>query len=251
MTADIVEMFDCRVINLARRADRRKWFRKQNLSAGIRIEVFDAIDGAGVDMRTAVADGVIAPETKYTPGAVGVGMSHRHLWRECLAQKKPALVFEDDAALRSDVGAVLPRLVSQLGENWDIILLGYNTDSVLDLNLWKGGIDLRAVFSVAVPTPAQLTAFSASREAVALYRLNSAFGLCGYVISPRGAASLLPKCFPMDNRVIRIPALGRSIISTGLDCMLNAAYASVAAYACFTPLVVPVNDRKRSSVQEL
>jgi glycosyl transferase, family 25 len=246
----IEDMFDCRVINLTRHPQRFKRFCEQNEAAGLRIERFEAIDGSRVDHARAVADGVITSGAKYTPGAVGVAMSHRAIWREAIARKRYAIVFEDDAMLRRDLRYVLPPLVSQLPDNWDIMLLGYNTDSILDLKLWDGGIDLRGHFSVEYPTAVQLSAFAASKEPVGMYKLNGAFGLCAYAISPRGAERLISACFPMDKRLIPIPALGRSIFPSGLDTMLNAFFRDVAAYACFTPLVVPFNDPLISSVQQ-
>jgi glycosyl transferase family 25 len=249
MTTDIQAIFDCRVINLARHPERLERFREQNAGAELSVERFDAIDGSSLDPRTVVADGIIAPGTRFTPGAVGVAMSHRAIWREGLARQRPALIFEDDAVLRHDICAVLPRLLSRVADDWDIVLLGYNTDSVIEFKLWEGGINLHAAFSVAAPTTAQLTAFAASREPVELFKLHRAFGICGYAISLRGAEKLLSKCFPMDNRALRIPALGRSITLSGLDGTLNAFFESISAYACFTPLVMPINDRASSSVQ--
>jgi GR25 family glycosyltransferase involved in LPS biosynthesis len=249
MAADINAIFDCWVLNLARTPERLKWFREQNAGVEVSIERFDAIDGSTLDPRAVVANGIVAAGSRFTPGAVGNAMSHRAIWSESLARQRPALVFEDDAVLRHDIGAVLPRLVSQVQDNWDIVLLGYNTDSVIELKLWEGGIHLRAAFSVAAPTAAHLTAFAASREPVELFKLSRAFGCCGYAISPRGAEKLLSKCFPMDNRVLPIPALGRSITLSAIDGMLNAFFDSISAYACFTPLVMPINDRASSSVQ--
>jgi len=251
MRADmhIENMFDCRVINLARSPRRLKRFLAQNTTAGFRIERFEAVDGATIDIASAVANGVIANGAKYAPGAIGVAMSHRAIWRESIARKKSALVFEDDVILRHDVRDVLPQLVSRLPENWDIMLLGYNTDSILDLNLGCGGINLYGSFSAQYPTPAQLSAFAVSHEPVGAYKLHAAFGICGYAISPGGAERLISKCFPMDNRLIQLPALGRGIVLTGLDGMLNAFFRRISAFACFAPLVLPINDRSSSSVQ--
>ena len=243
-------MFDCRVINLARNPQRLKRFLEQNATARLHIERFEAVDGSKIDLVDAVANGTIVRGAKYTPGAIGVAMSHRAIWRDSIARKKCALVFEDDVILRRDLGDLLPKLVSQLPESWDIMLLGYNTDSILDLGLGCGKISLYGSFSVAYPTSSELSAFADSNEPVGTYKLNGAFGISGYAISPRGAERLLSKCFPMDNRVIPIPALGRGIVLTGLDGMLNAFFRRISAFACFAPLVLPINDRSSSSVQQ-
>jgi GR25 family glycosyltransferase involved in LPS biosynthesis len=242
--------FDCRVINLARHGQRLKRFFEQNEAVGLHIERFEAIEGSTVDIAKAIAGGVVTSRANFSQGAIGVAMSHRAIWHETIERRKHAIVFEDDTVLRSDIGDVLPPLVSQLGNDWDIVLLGYNTDSILDLELWAGGIDLRGHFSIPYPTSVQLTAFIASKEPVGIYKLNAAFGLCGYAISPRGAKRLISACFPMDKLVIPIPALGRNITSSGLDSVLNAFFKQISAYACFTPLVVPINDPSSSSTRQ-
>ncbi len=247
----ITDLFDCRVINLARHPHRLEQFLGQNATAGFDIERFDAIDGSSIEIGTAIANGIIANGAKFTTGAVGVAMSHREIWHESIARAKCVLVFEDDAVLRHDFRDVLPPLVAQLPDDWEIVLLGYNTDSVLDLKLWGGGISLHGFFSVQYPTPAQLSDFAASKAPVGVHRLNNAFGICAYAISPSGAKRLISACFPMDNRLISIPAVGQSIRSFGLDCMMNAYYGRLSAYACFTPLVMPINDRSSSSVQRI
>ena len=246
----VEDMFDCRVINLARSSRRLEQFAVQNKAAGLVIDRFEAIDGSTVTATTVLSEGVVASGARYTPGAIGLAMSHRAIWRESIARKKCALVFEDDAILRRDIRAVLGQLFSRPPADWDIVLLGYNTDSVLDLNLWAGGPDLRSIFSVHKPTTEQLSAFAVSSAPVEFYKLNNAFGTCGYAISPGGAWKLLSKCFPMDNRLIPVPALGRSIASFGIDCMLNGCYSQVSAHACFTPLALSANDQTSSLVQQ-
>jgi len=249
MRADmrIENMFDCRVINLARSPQRLKTFLERNAAAGLRIERFEAVDGSTLDIASAVSNGIIANGAKYTPGAIGNGMSHRAIWRESIARRKCALVFEDDGVLRRDISDVLPQVVSHLPEDWDILLLGYNTDSVLDLK-FGGEINLYGRFNPQYPTPAGQAAFAVSDEPVGAYKLNAAFGICGYAISPGGAERLISRCFPMDNRVIQVPALGKGLILTTLDGMLNAFFRRVSAFACFAPLVLPINDRSSSSV---
>jgi glycosyl transferase, family 25 len=245
----VEDVFDCRVINLARHRQRLKRFFKQNNAVGLPIERFEAIDGSTIDIDQAIASGLVTSRARYSPGAIGVAMSHRAIWRESIERKKCTIVFEDDAVLRGDIREALPPLLSQLADPWDIVLLGYNTDGILDLRL-SSGIDLHGYFSVPYLTPPQLSAFVASKEPVGIYKLNGAFGLCGYAISPHGAERLISSCFPMDNGLIPIPAAGRSILSSGLDCVLNIFFRQISAYACFTPLVVPINDRSSSSIQQ-
>jgi hypothetical protein len=69
----IEDMFDCRVINLARH-QRLKRFCQQNETAGLPIERFEAIDGSTVDPARAIA--IVTTGAKYTPD-----MRFRHVVR--------------------------------------------------------------------------------------------------------------------------------------------------------------------------
>ncbi len=235
------------VINLKRQPEKFERFCKANAGSGIAFERFDASDGAGMSEQDAVAMKVIAPDSKLTKGAIGCGASHFRIWKETVEANTPALVFEDDAVIRNDLNAVLPALLADL-ENWDILVLGYNTDSILDLEIARG-MSSAVVFAPKYPTKETEAAFQKSKAPVAALKLNHCFGTSGYAVSPRGAKKLLKFCFPMDNRPIAIPALKRSFPAFGLDCMLNDVYKNIEAFACFSPLVLPKNDRAASTVQ--
>jgi len=77
-------------------------------------------------------------------------------------------------------------------------------------------------FSVAYPQLEHLAEFTKIRDAVELCRVLLAFGICGYVIGPRGADRLLPHCFPLDNRPVRLAASTRRLRAYGVDCMIAA-----------------------------
>ena len=138
-------------------------------------------------------------------------------------------------------GSVLARSMPMLGLNWDIIMLGYNTNSILDIEMIPG-CDLRGGFSLAHPTARDLETFAAMTAPVGIYRLRNAFGVCGYIVSPTGAQKLGNACFPLNNRRIMIPALGGALVPYTVDCMMNDAYRTIRAWACFPPLVMTSND---------
>ncbi len=235
------------VINLSRQPEKYAKFLKLNAGAGVAFERFEASDGAAISEQEAAALKVIAPGAKLTKGAIGCGASHFRIWKQAVESNAPALVFEDDAVIRNGFEQALAPLLSSL-ENWDFLALGYNTDSILDLEIARG-MNSALVFAPKYPTPESEAAFQKSKAPVAAFRLNYCFGTSGYAVSPAGAKKLLRFCFPMDNRPITIPALKRSFPAFGLDCMLNDVYKSVEAFACFSPLVLPKNDRAASTVQ--
>jgi GR25 family glycosyltransferase involved in LPS biosynthesis len=236
------------VVNLKRQPEKYENFLKLNAASGISFERFEASDGAALSDQDIAGMKVMAPGAKLTKGAIGCGASHFRIWKEIVAANVPALVFEDDAVIRNDLTPSLAALLPAL-ENWDILMLGYNTDSVLDLELARG-MNSAMVFTPKYPDAAGEAAFQKSNAAVGAFRLNHCFGTSGYAVSPAGAKKLLRFCFPMDNRPITIPALKRSFPAYGLDCMLNDVYKNIEAYACFSPLVLPRNDRAASTVQK-
>lgn len=168
------------------------------------------------------------------------------LWQKCVEIGRPIIVFEDDVIIRKDFRQALDRLLKD--QAFDIVLLGYNTDSVLDVRL-SGDIDLRGHFSVLYPTREQLDDFASTSPRTILLRLNQAFGSSGYVLSPQGARQLLQACFPMDGRAMELPALRRRMRAFSIDSMANAAYRNMQAFACVPPLALPLNDPATSSTR--
>ena len=230
------QLFDSFVINLKRQPERLQAFRYRNTPSEIHFHHFEAIDGAQCP-----------PVANYTPGAVGNAMSHLALWRRCAEQGKSFVVLEDDVVIRHDIKARLPSLVAQVA-GWDIILLGYNFDASLELNI-APGINFSGDFSARYPTEQHLARFSRSTVQIGSQRLVSAFGICGYVISPKGAKNLIDRCFPLDSRTVILRRAGRSISAYTLDCMMTTIYRHMLAYACLPPLVMTPNNPKTSTTR--
>ena len=191
--------------------------------------------------RAAVVD---PHATGYSPGALGVAASHRALWQRCSEQESPFVVCEDDAILREDTGEQLPMLIGR-ADDWDIILLGYNFDVGLEIEIVPG-ILMGGGFSVKYPSQQNLDAFVCDRAQVALHGLNLCFGICAYAVSPAGARRLLQKAFPMDNRPTVIKSANRIVLTNGVDCMMAALYPELSAYACIAPLAMTPNKKHTS-----
>lgn len=238
--------FKAHVISLERTPQRLKQFWDWNRPAEIDIEVFKAVDGRTLDFATVDPEILKPGTTSYKIGSVGSAMSHRTLWQECAAGDKPYLIFEDDAAIRGDLRSTLPRLVDQIPADWDLLCLGYNTDTIMDIDV-GANIRLRFGFPGRNIAPSQLTRFTPTRGPVGVARLLNFFGLCAYLISPQGARNLLKHCFPLDGRLIFIPGLNRNIVAFTLDSRINAHLAALQAYACIPPLVLPSNDAATSA----
>jgi glycosyl transferase family 25 len=228
------------VINLKRQPEKYEHFLKLNAGAQIPFAQFEACDGAALSEPDAVEMKVVVPGTKFTKGSIGCAVSHQQLWQQAVEVNEPLLVFEDDAAIRSDFNEVYPRLLASL-ESWDYLTFGYNTDSILDIEIARG-MTSAVAFAPKQPTKQNQQDFVRSTTPVSAFRLNNCFGTCGYAISPAGAKKLLKLCFPMNNRPITIQALKRTFPAFNFDCILNDVYGRIEAYACFPPLVLPRND---------
>jgi GR25 family glycosyltransferase involved in LPS biosynthesis len=236
--------FDSFVINLKRESAKLSAFMELNRATGISIAPFKAVDGLKISPATK-ADTLHPTSVNYSPGAIGNALSHRTLWTQCAGQQKNFLIFEDDAVIRHDAAK---RLLANMPDQWDIILLGYNTDSTLDLKL-IGDLDFAGAFTMPYPTRKLLTEFSKSTDPIAPIRLNVALGVCAYAVSPAGARNLVKTCFPMDNRLVPLRVENRSFPAFGIDCMMAASYRQLQAYACVPPLAMTPNDRATSTVQ--
>jgi GR25 family glycosyltransferase involved in LPS biosynthesis len=234
------------VINLDRCPEKYQRFLERNAGCKIAFERFSAINGLELTDEEVMAMGLVAPGAKFTRGAVGGAASLWRILNWIAGQNEPALVFEDDCTVRHDIIARLEMLLPTLG-NWDLLVLGYNTDSVLDLEL-APGMKSMMVFRPARPDDRTDAVFQRADSHVAALRLNTCFGPAANLISPAGAKRLLELCFPMDNRPVQIEALGNRMLPTaGLDGMGNSTYRFMQAYACFAPLVVPRNDNATST----
>lgn len=233
------------VINLKRQPEKFDNFLKLNAGSGIAFERFEACDGAAMAEQEAVDMKIVVPGTKFTKGSIGCAISHHRLWQQTAEANEPVLVFEDDAAVRNDFSEALPALLAGLPE-WDYLTFGYNTDSILDIEMSKG-MSSALAFSPKRPSAEDQWHFVKSGAPVSVFRLNNCFGTCGYAISPAGAKKLLRLCFPMDNRQITIMALKRTFPAFNFDCIMNDIYKRIEAFACFSPLVLPKNDLAAST----
>src|SRR5882757_557623 len=216
------------VINLNRQPEKYQEFVKRNAGCKIAFERVDASDGASLSNEEVLSMRLIAFGSKFTKGAAGCAASHFRIWKKLVEENVPAVVFEDDATIRHDLDERLALLLPAL-EDWDFVALGYNIDSILDVE-FAHGMKSRMEFVPKSPDDETDAIFQKSKAQVAALRLNNCFGTPGYVVSPAGAKKLLKFCFPMDNRVFAIPALNRSLPVTGVDGMMNTIYRVVNAY---------------------
>jgi len=238
-----------RVLNLARRPDRRRQFIDWNGGHGIRFDFVDAVDGAGQAGADLVHDGILAADAHtYSIGAIGNALSHRRLWLQAAAGAEPMLVFEDDCCLRRGFAQLLDQALAAAGEGWDIFFLGYNTNAAIAVITPEKLFGVVVFDDNALRKPGYFDKFAkGAPDAPPPYVFDTvrAWGTLGYVVTPKGAERLLDACFPLaSDRGVTMHVEGRAMLPRALDGMINLALQDgrAAAKCCFPPIVCGPND---------
>jgi GR25 family glycosyltransferase involved in LPS biosynthesis len=238
-------MPDIRVISLARHAKRRAEFRNRN--AHVAASFFDAVDGDALTPDEIAGSGLFTPEVAatYGPHAYGAAMSHWRLWKDAAAGTGPVTIAEDDAVFRADFNERSAEVLASLPKGWDVVLWGWNFDSVLSVLPMRGVTPVAMLFDQDAMRGA-LDEFQALEEPVRALPLEKAFGLLAYTVSPTGAARLIERCFPQRPQEVFLPAYGRYLSNIGVDVAAAAAYRELRSFACFPPLAISPNRRGES-----
>jgi len=235
------------LINLDESEDRLAEFKERNrqLTDVIR---FPAIVGRKVSPEKLVRAGVMSRDIPpYGKGAIGNALSHLSLWKLAIDQSAVVTIAEDDAVFHHTFEAKAEAHLRSLPEAWDIVLWGWNFDSVLLFDFLEGVSPCVGRFSQP-----QLRLHLKEYQSLAiqsrLYPLQIAFGIMAYSVSPAGALKLAEHCLPIRKMDVFCPGLNRAVTNSTIDIMMNALYPKINSYVCFPPLAVTSNDKDRSTV---
>ena len=233
------------VISLKRSPDRLTAFRNRFGSSAERVGVLPGIDGDSLDVGRLLEQGFIHVSALDWPrGQLGCSLSHLRCLLHCLSTNRPLLVFEDDAIASHQWQDELIPLLADAPADWDLLLLGCNLDSCLQLE-WAENITITGLFQPKFPSSSQLQQALAAPGSRRWFGLRKAFGLAGYVVSPKGAARILEFALPLRTLPIHAPELPE-ISCFSLDGQLNALYPELSAWACMPPLVIGANHKPSS-----
>jgi glycosyl transferase family 25 len=238
-------MHPVQVISLERTPERRAQFTRRN--PHLDFDFFNAVDGTALTAEAIQATGLFQPGLPYTRGAYGVALSHHALWQQTIALGEKLTVAEDDAIFREDFATARAELLDSLQPGWDMVLWGWNFDSILQLRVLPGMPSAMAFDQQAMLAALPGFAFTTARPQA--FRLDIAFGLPAYTISPGGAKKLTARCFPLTDFTRNVPLLPQPIRNEGVDVALSQAYPLTDSYACFPPLALSPNDRASSTIQ--
>ena len=236
-------MQSVKVISLDRSRDRREEFLRRN--ASLDFEFVSAIDASALSKEVILGTGIFEPGLPYTMGACGNALSHYRLWEECVRTGQPLTVAEDDAIFRDDFIPMHQRLVADL-PGWDIVLWGWNFDSILALESMPGLFS--AMYFESQKLLGDLDAFQAYRSVPRLSRLSKCFGTPAYSISPAGAEKIITKCLPLRNFTLDFPLVGK-MPNFSIDVALCSVYEVMESFVCFPPLAVTKNEQTTSTIQ--
>jgi glycosyl transferase, family 25 len=234
------------VINLDRSADRLAEFGRVNAHLHT-VERVAAIDGSTIDQQQLINTGTIAADLAYTPGALGCAVSHVMLWKMAAAGDEPITIVEDDAIFNSQFAALAKDMIATLPADWDLVLWGWNFDSILCFDLLPGISPCVARFNQDQLRSAT-TKFQSRALNPRAYRLLRAFGSVCYSVSPSGASKLMAQSLPIRPMTVAFPTVDPQFPNHGIDIVMNAAYPNLSAFVSFPPLVVTRNDSAASTV---
>ena len=230
-----------KVINLTRTPDRLVLFKKNN--PNFKFERFSAIDGKKIDRKSLVEYNIMTESTnnRYTDGAIGVALSHKTLWEECVKLNEPMTILEDDAYLVPNFNDLVLQYTAKL-PSWDFIFWGMNLDQriVLEMSPGVATAEINYNFENVLTNIQNITKQHITPY---FYRCFWGVGLVCYSITPQTAQYLLDNIFPLkdyfdfrDNH--------------GIDNSIIEELQNMNALACFPPVAMTLNDRFNSTVQE-
>jgi GR25 family glycosyltransferase involved in LPS biosynthesis len=229
------------VIHLSRAPRRKKTFLALNIIKGIRFDLVEGVDSNSLDFAQLKRRNLIKSKTTFrTPGC---SLAHRNLWLRSLETQTALIVCEDDAVIRKDFREQFSECMGVLPSDWDFLLLGYNFDSFLDVEIIPGIESFSGRFTNKPLTPGRLKNFQNSVTPISVLPLRNAFGTPAYAASPSGAKYLLEHVFPLRNVPVPLPFEKRAMVSYSMDAIMNRFYRNMKAFACLPPLVVSPNRK--------
>ena len=212
------------------------------------IQRFSAIDGSSLDRHALVDQRTIEPELPYTDGALGCALSHIFFWEAARDEKAEITVCEDDAIFNESFLEQAPKLIRSLPTDWDLVMWGWNFDSILWFDLMPGISPCLAVFDQEQMRKG-VQDFQNRRFSPQLFRLLRAFGTVCYTVSATGARKLLQKGLPLRPFTVSFPSINPQFPNNGIDIVMNDIYPTLQAYVSFPPLVITKNEHAASTVR--
>ena len=162
--------------------------------------------------------------------------------------RTPLTVCEDDAIFNPGFVDKAPGVLRALESGWDIVLWGWNFDSLLMADALPG-VSPSLIYLDQNALRRQLDRYQTLNLEPRALRLLYSFGIMCYSVSPGGAKKLLDACRPVRTMNVVVPGLPQPVRNFGIDVMMTAVYRHIGAFVAFPPLVVSPNERSSSLIQ--
>ena len=123
----------------------------------------------------------------------------------------------------------------------DMVFFSANTDTTMVMTSPEG-LTQAIVFNPKNPHPdwIRTTLARTNTSDVRYWRLSRAFGLCCYLVTPRGAQALSKQMFPLRGDGVFVPFINHLVMQCAVDHRLNALYDELKVFIAmpflaFTP----------------
>ncbi len=231
------------LINLDRSTDRLAAFKSANghLEDVCRVS---AVDGNALDLSALIRDGTIEKGIikHYRKGGLGLVLSHALLWDKAITTGEALTICEDDAIFNHHYGQSAQAVIDTAPPDWDLIMWGWNFDSVLAFEVIDGVSHCAAVFDQDRMRE-NVLGFQRQVLSPQRYKLLQVFGTICYSVSPKGAQRLKALCMPVRDMTVYFPPMDRSLPNYGIDIMMCNAYPRINAFVSVPPLVLTRNEK--------
>lgn len=236
-----------KVIHVDGHRERRDAFVSRN--EHLCFDFIEGVDGKSLPAEV-LSDELLFenPPPVWSRGAYGCALSHLKMWNWAIEKNCPVTIAEDDAIFRFDFVTESEKVISKLPADWDLILWGWNFDSILSVNVLPGVSPTVMLFDQA-SLRKNTEIFQGQDTSSNPVRLDKCFGIPAYSISPTGAEKFKSLCFPIARFQIHFPVLNRKISNTGIDIAMNRIYSKTNSFVSFPPLVITKNEHAISTIQ--
>ena len=161
-------------INLDRSKDRLAEFKHINshLTEPIR---YPAVDGQTLDIASLAARGLVREDIlkNYIISSVGHAISNLALWDIAIQTGKQVTICEDDAIFNQQFELHAEQLIDALPPNWDLVVWGWNFNSIFYFEMLPGVAKCQAWFDQGRMI---LNTTAAPNTSVSLLACSNCFG---------------------------------------------------------------------------
>ena len=226
---------------------RRQEFHSRH--AFLEYEWFEAVTPKDFSREDLVASKLIESSMNWRLSSIANALSHKQLWEKSIALNQNLLILEDDAVLADNFLDCVTSLLNEIGDDFDFLLLGFNWDRYVFLEMFPGD---SGVVKLEFKQPALQNEIDIVRQNTVrtnAYNLISAFGNCGYVISPKGAALMIEGIYPLGERLVKPRGANYEFHAQSKDALMCNVYGETSSFVAFPPLVYVKNNHNESMIK--